>query len=80
MLPSEKRQNQTITTAEAFYKVFRALSKKDRLTVARFILKDKDVQKQIEIPNEVTLESFGENKISMSSFDSINELRKDLLS
>lgn len=80
MFPSKKTQNQNVTTAEAFYKVFRSLPKKDRLAVAQFILKDKEVQRQIKIPNETTIESFAENKSVMPAFRSVDELRKDLLS
>jgi hypothetical protein len=63
-----------------FLKVFRSLPKKDRLAVVHFILNDKDVQRQIEIPNETTIESFSENKSVMPTFRSVDELRKDLLS
>ncbi|RJP35496.1 MAG: hypothetical protein C4527_00115 [Candidatus Omnitrophota bacterium] len=73
----------TISTAEAFYRVFRALPKQDRLAVAHFILEDEDIQKElieIEIPNETTLEAFHEDKSTMPVFHSIDELRKDLYS
>jgi len=73
----------TISTAEAFYRVFRALPKKDRLTVARYILKDEDIQRSFEklkIPNETTLKAFAEDKSTMPLFHSLEELRKDLLS
>jgi hypothetical protein len=83
MLSSKKIQPETITTAEAFYKVFRALPKKDRLAVARYILEDEDLQQGVdltEIPNKVTLKSFAEDKSAMPVFHSVDELRKDLLS
>ncbi|MGE0085280.1 MAG: hypothetical protein AB7S75_12770 [Desulfococcaceae bacterium] len=83
MLSSKKIQTKTITTAEAFYKVFRSLPKKDRLAVAQYILKDKDIQQRIEfteIPDETTLKSFAEDKSAMPVFYSVDELRKDLLS
>jgi len=80
---SEKSQSVTISTAEAFYRVFRALPKKDRLTVARYILEDEDTRRSIgklEIPNETTLKAFAEDKSVMPVFHSVEELRKDLLS
>ncbi len=80
---SEKSQSVTISTAEAFYWVFRALPKKDRLTVARYILEDEDIRHsfdKLEIPNETTLKAFAEDKSAMPIFHSVEELRKDLLS
>lgn len=79
---SEKSQFVTISTGEAFYRVFRALPKKDRLTVARYILKDEDIRRsfdKLEIPNETTLKAFAEDKSAMPAFHSVEELRKDLL-
>ncbi|MCK4787103.1 MAG: hypothetical protein KAV87_25315 [Desulfobacteraceae bacterium] len=79
---SEKYQFVTISTGEAFYRVFRALPKKDRLTVARYILKDEDIRRsfdKLEIPNETTLKAFAEDKSAMPAFHSVEELRKDLL-
>lgn len=89
MLPSEeqkklkKSRSDIISTAEAFYLVFRALPKKDRLAVVRYILEDEDIQQSIEllnIPNETTLKAFAEDKSTLPVFHSIEELRKDLLS
>jgi len=83
MLTSEKSQFVTISTADAFYRVFRALPKKDRLSIARYILKDEDIRRSFDtlaIPNETTLEAFAEDKSVMSVFHSVEELRKDLLS
>jgi hypothetical protein len=80
---SEKSQSVTISTAEAFYRLFRALPKKDRLTVARYILEDEDIRHsfdKFEIPNETTLKAFAEDKSTMPVFHSVEELRKDLLS
>jgi hypothetical protein len=80
---SEKYQFVTISTGEAFYRVFRALPKKDRLTVARYILKDEDIRRsfdKLEIPSETTLKAFAEDKSAMPAFHSVEELRKDLLS
>ncbi len=87
MLASKKElgefQPVTISAGEAFYRVFRALPKKDRVTVIRYILKDEDIRHsfgKFEIPNETTLKAFTEDKSTMSVFHSIEELRKDLLS
>ncbi len=80
---AEKFQPVTISTGEAFYRVFRALPKKDRLAVARYILKDKDIRRsfdKLEIPSVTTLEAFAEDKSAMPVFHSIEELRRDLLS
>ncbi len=71
-----------ISTAEGFYIVFRALSKEDRLAVARYILKDREIRRaleQSEIPNDETLKAFNEDKDNMPAFESISELREDLL-
>jgi len=68
-----------ISTAEAFYRVFCALPKRDRLTVARFIFENEDVQYDLEIPNDTTIKAFEEDKSAMQVFHSIEELRKDLL-
>lgn len=75
-----KRTN--ISTAEGFSIVFRALSKEDQLAVARYILKDEEIRRaleQSEIPNDETLEAFYEDKDDMPAFESISELREDLL-
>jgi hypothetical protein len=72
-----------ISTAEAFYRLYRTLPKRDRLKVAQYLIKDGDIQHgfdQIQIPNETTLKSFGEDKSVMPEFHSVDELRKDLLS
>jgi hypothetical protein len=71
-----------ISTAEAFYRVFRALSKKDRLAVARYILEDEEIQDSmddLEIPNETTLKAFAEDKATMPVFHTVDDLLKDLL-
>ena len=80
---SGKSRSVTISTAEAFHRVFRALRKKDRLTVARYILEDEDIRRSfgmLEIPDETTLKAFAEDKSDMPVFHSVEELRKDLLS
>jgi len=72
-----------ISTAKAFYLVFRALPEADRLAVARYILQDEEIQRRpdvAEVPNDTTLDSFAENKVSMPAFKSLEELRRDLLS
>jgi hypothetical protein len=79
---SGKSQSITISTAEAFYRVFRALPKKEQLAVARYILEDEDIRRSLdmlEIPNDLTLQAFAEDKTTMPVFRSIDELRKDLL-
>jgi hypothetical protein len=71
-----------ISTAEAFYRVFRALPKKDRLAVARYILGDAEIQDSIddlEVPNETTLKAFAEDKATMPRFHTVKDLREDLL-
>jgi len=70
-------------TAEAFYKIFSALPRKERLAIAHYILIDKDVQEslaQSEIPNETTLQAFTQVERNMPVFNTIGELQKDLLS
>ena len=76
---SKKVSFQQVSTAEAFYRLFRALPKKDRLLIARYILEDEDIQQSLEIPNEMTVQAFGEDKAIMPVFSSIDALRKDLL-
>jgi len=78
---SGKIQSASVGTAEAFYVLFRALPKKDRMTVARYILEDDDIRhfyELPEIPNERTLEAFAEDISAMPLFRSLEELRKDL--
>ncbi|MCK4359261.1 MAG: hypothetical protein KAW92_11075 [Candidatus Cloacimonetes bacterium] len=76
---SAKFQFMTISTAEAFYRVFCALPKNDQLAVVRYILEDEKIQQNLEIPNETTLKAFAEDKSKMQVFHTIDELRKDLL-
>jgi len=79
----QKSQSAVVSTAEAFYLVFRALPKKDRLAVARYIFEDEEILHSsglAEIPNEATLKAFAEDKSAMPAFNSVDELRKDLLS
>ncbi len=80
---SPKSRPPSVSTAEAFYVLFRALPKKEKIAVARYILQDDEVQKSANsmvVPNETTLKSFQEDKAGMPVFHSIDDLRKDLLS
>ena len=52
------------------------------MTVARYIIEDEEVRdglNTLEIPNQITLDAFAEDKSTMPRFDTIDELRKDLL-
>jgi len=72
-----------LSTAEAFYRVFCALSLQDRIAIARYILADEQVQHGLalsEVPNSVTLQAFAESKEDMPVFDTVDELVEDLLS
>ena len=74
-----------IGAAEAFYSLFRALPRKERLAIVGYILADEDVQTNLdpsarEIPNETTKQAFNEPKEQMAIFETIDDLRKDLLS
>ena len=80
LVSSETPKHNHISAAEAFYRVFLALPKPDRLTIARYILDDEDIRQQFEIPNKATLKAFSEDESEMPLFDSIDDLRKDLLS
>ena len=73
----------TLGMAEAFYRMFRALPQKERIVIAHYILADEEVQQSLalsEIPNEITLQAFAEDKQHMPVFDTVDELGKDLLS
>ena len=72
-----------ISTAAAFYSVFRALPKKDHIVVANYIFQDTEMRELLElteIPNDLTLNSFAEDKSCMPVFTSLQSLREDLLS
>ncbi len=72
-----------LSTAEAFYRVFCALSLQDRIAIARYILADEQVQHGLalsEVPNSVTLQAFAESKEDMPVFNTVDELVEDLLS
>ena len=70
------------STAESFYIVFCALSKQDRLAIARYILNDREIRQDVEqseMPNDTTLKAFAEDKINMPVFEMISELREDIM-
>jgi hypothetical protein len=72
----------SVSTAEAFYRIFCVLPRKDRLKIVQYILQDKEIKKLFNLPenpNEVTLKAFQEDKKQMPVFESIQELREDLL-
>jgi hypothetical protein len=80
---STPRSFERLSTAEAFYRVFCALPKKDRVAVARYIFQDTEIRHTLElteIPNDQTLNSFAEDKSKMSVFTTLQALREDLLS
>ena len=80
---SSPRSAEQISTAEAFYRVFCALPKKDRVAVARYIFQDTEIRHTLElteIPNEQTRNSFAEEKSHMPVFTTLHALREDLLS
>lgn len=80
---TSKLSNPNVSTAEAFYRLFCVLPKKDRLVVAQYILNDEEIRQSFdltEIPNKTTLKAFAEEKAQMPVFESIQELREDLLS
>jgi predicted ATPase len=69
----------SIGTPEAFYRLFRALSQNERFTAARYILEDEEIRYHLKIPNEITLEALSEDKNNMPIFNTIDDLREDLL-
>jgi len=72
----------TLSTAEAFYRVFCALSLQERIAITHYILTDEQVQQSLalsETPNSATLQAFAENKEDMPVF-TVDELVEDLLS
>ena len=78
-----KTSKAKVSTAEAFYRVFCALSKKDRFAVAHYILQNEEIRQNLElpeIPSDTTLKAFHEDKTKMPVFETIHELRDDLLS
>ena len=61
-----------VSTAEAFYLVFCALPKRDRLTVARYILQDDEIRKSIEhleVSSAITLKAFDEDSRNAEIWD-----------
>jgi len=80
---SQTVTSHTLSTAEAFYRVFCALPHQERIAIARYILADEQIQRDLalsETPNEVTLQAFAESKPQMPVFDTVDELAEDLLS
>ena len=78
-----KTSQATLDVASAFYKIFRTFSKEDRFAITQYILADEDMQKTStlsEVPNEATIQAFTQNQKSMTSLDSIDALREDILS
>ena len=72
----------TQSTAEAFYRVFCALSLQERIAITHYILADEQIQSLAlsKVPNSVTLQAFAEDKEDMPVFDTVDELVEDLLS
>jgi len=68
-----------IGTPEALYRLFRALSQNERFTAARYILEDEEIRHYLEIPNEITLAALSKDKTNMPVFNTMDELREDLL-
>jgi hypothetical protein len=71
--------SQSTISPEAFYHLFRTLSQNDRFTAASYILDDEEIRHYLKIPNEISLKAFSEDKNDMPAFNSIDQLRKDLL-
>jgi hypothetical protein len=83
MKTSPALAHHAISTAEAFYQVFCALPQQDRLDVARYIFQDDEIRHNLElteVPNDLTLQSFAETSAKMAVFESVQDLREDLLS
>lgn len=86
-MPASKKSLKKISppamgTAEAFYVIFRALTKKDKMAVASYIFDDEDIRSRDDLPetpNQITLASFVEAKSAMPLFQSIDDLKKDLM-
>jgi hypothetical protein len=70
---------QSLGTPEAFYRLFRSLPQKERFIAARYILEDEEIRYYLKIPNETTLQALSEDKNNMETFNTIDELREDLL-
>jgi len=79
---SQKFHSPPSGAAEAFHLIFRALPKKERIAVARYIFEDDDIRRCYdlpEIPNQTTLKAFAEDKSAMPVFHSVEDLKKDLM-
>ena len=79
MEPAINTDLQSMGTPEAFYRLFRSLSQNDRFAAANYILEDEEIRHYLKIPNEITLKAFLEDKNSMPLFNTIDELREDLM-
>ncbi len=79
LVSSEKTKHNQISAGEAFYLVYLELPESDRLAIARYILEDEDIKQQFEIQNEMTIKAFSGDVNKMPTFDSLYDLRKDLL-
>lgn len=80
---SQTTGEHTLSTAEAFYRVFCALPPQDRIAIAYYILADEQVRQSLalsEVPNSTTLQAFAESKENMPVFDTVDELVEDLQS
>nr|VFK24060.1 MAG: hypothetical protein BECKLPF1236B_GA0070989_13915 [Candidatus Kentron sp. LPFa]VFK68131.1 MAG: hypothetical protein BECKUNK1418G_GA0071005_12009 [Candidatus Kentron sp. UNK]VFK73388.1 MAG: hypothetical protein BECKUNK1418H_GA0071006_11959 [Candidatus Kentron sp. UNK] len=66
-------------TPETLYRSFRALSQNERFTAARYILEDEEIRRYLKIPNGITLAALSEDRNDMPVFDTMDELREDLL-
>jgi len=79
----QEQSTPEISTAKAFYLVFRALPENERLAVVRYILEDEEVRRHgdiYDLPNDTTLAAFEEEPSSMPAFHSMEDLKRDLLS
>ena len=80
-VPSRESRH-ALSTAEAFYRVFLALPPKERLAAAGYILANAEVRKKfdlLEMPNELTLKAFAEDKQDTPVFETVEDLRRNLL-
>ena len=80
---SQMTTGHTLSTAEAFYRLFCAMSLQERIEIAHYILADEQIQHDLalsEVPNRITLQAFAESKEDMPVFDTVDELVEDLLS
>lgn len=58
---SQMVTDNTLSTAEAFYRLLSALSLQERIAITHYILADEQVQQSLahaEVPNSMTLQAF----------------------